>query len=311
MEMDKSPGLLKKPWKQHHSNSHSYYTSGDKVLLGFITLMLLVVFVAVLYPLVYGFISSFNKGMLPLNLIPNRITLAGYEVCLQYSYLWQGFLNSVIYTSVGTAIALVVTICCAYPLSLPLRCGGVMTGICMFTMYFDGGLIPTYLWIKQLGVYNSMWALVLPASLSIYNMIVMRTYFKTAIPSDLREAAELDGAGEMTYLVRIVLPLSLSVIAVIGLYYASALWSSYFQASIYIKDREKLPLANVLRTILVGSESYGSEGSVDSMTAEKMEERRDVMKYCVMVLATVPMMCIYPFVQKYFVKGVMVGAVKG
>ena len=186
-----------------------------------------------------------------------------------------------------------------------------MTGICMFTMYFDGGLIPTYLWIKQLGVYNSMWALVLPASLSIYNMIVMRTYFKTAIPSDLREAAELDGAGEMTYLVRIVLPLSLSVIAVIGLYYASALWSSYFQASIYIKDREKLPLANVLRTILVGSESYGSEGSVDSMTAEKMEERRDVMKYCVMVLATVPMMCIYPFVQKYFVKGVMVGAVKG
>ena len=115
----------------------------------------------------------------------------------------------------------------------------------------------------------------------------------------------------MTYLMRIVLPLSLSVIAVVALYYASALWSSYFQASIYIKDREKLPLANVLRTILVGAESYGSEGGVDSMTAEKMEERRDVMKYCVMVLATVPMMLIYPFIQKYFVSGVMIGAVKG
>lgn len=290
---------------------HNYYTASDKVLLGFFTVVLLLFFISILYPLIYSLISSFNKGMLPLNLIPNRITLAGYEVCLQYSYLWQGFLNSVIYMTVGTLLALVVTICCAYPLSLPLRAGGLLTGICMFTMYFDGGLIPTYLWVKQLGLYNTMWALVLPASLSVYNMIVMRTYFTSSIPGDLREAAQLDGASEMTYLVRIVLPLSMSVIAVIALYYASALWSSYFQASIYIQDREKMPLANVLRTILVGAESYGSEGSVDSMTAEKMEERRDVMKYCVMVLATVPMMCVYPFVQKYFVKGVMVGAVKG
>ena len=158
---------------------------------------------------------------------------------------------------------------------------------------------------------SATFLMVLPASLSVYNMLVMRSYFTTAIPGDLREAAELDGAGEMTYLMRIVLPLSLSVIAVVALYYASALWSSYFQASIYIKDREKLPLANVLRTILVGAESYGSEGGVDSMTAEKMEERRDVMKYCVMVLATVPMMLIYPFIQKYFVSGMTVGAVKG
>ena len=162
--------------------------------------------------------------MLPLSLIPNRITLAGYEVCLQYGYLWKGFLNSVIYMIVGTALALLVTICCAYPMSLPLRLGGVMAVICMFTMYFDGGLVPTYLWMKQLGLYNTMWALVLPASLSVYNMLVMRSYFTTAIPGDLREAAELDGAGEMTYLMRIVLPLSLSVIAVVALYYASALW---------------------------------------------------------------------------------------
>mgnify|MGYP004463820739 CR=1 FL=1 len=293
------------------SKLHNYYTTGDRFLLAFFTLVLVFAFIAVLYPLIYALISSFNKGMLPLSLIPNRITLAGYEVCLQYGYLWKGFLNSVIYMIVGTALALLVTICCAYPMSLPLRLGGVMAVICMFTMYFDGGLVPTYLWMKQLGLYNTMWALVLPASLSVYNMLVMRSYFTTAIPGDLREAAELDGAGEMTYLMRIVLPLSLSVIAVVALYYASALWSSYFQASIYIKDREKLPLANVLRTILVGAESYGSEGGVDSMTAEKMEERRDVMKYCVMVLATVPMMLIYPFIQKYFVSGVMIGAVKG
>lgn len=297
--------------KKKSSWSRNFYTLPDKFLLGFFTFMLALMFIAVFYPLIYALVSSFNRGMLPLNLIPNRVTLAGYEVCLQYSYLWQGFLNSIIYVSVGTVLALFVTICCAYPLTLPLRLRGLFLGICMFTMYFSGGLIPTYLWIKKLGLFNSMWALVLPASLSIYNMIVMRTYFSTAIPKDLREAAELDGAGEMTYLLRVVLPLSGSVIAVIALYYASGLWNSYFQASIYIQNREKMPLANVLRTILVGSESYGSEGTVDSMTAEKMEERRDVMKYCVMVLATVPMMCIYPFIQKYFVKGVMVGAVKG
>lgn len=287
------------------------YSFGDRLLLGAMAFGLLLFLITILYPLAYAFVSSFNKGLLPVNLVPTQITLTGYIACFNYGFIWTGFLNSVIYTGLGTVIALVVTICCAYPLSLKLRAGGVMTAICMFTMYFDGGLIPTFLWMKELGLYNTLWVMVLPGSLSVYNMIVMRTFFATQIPTEMREAAELDGASEFVFLTRIVLPLSGAIIAVIALYYATSLWSSYFNAMIYLQDRAKMPLANVLRTILMDSESFGSEAGFDMLTAELMEERREVMKYCVIVVATVPMMVVYPFVQKYFVKGVMIGAIKG
>ena len=239
-------------------------------------------------------------------------TLEGYKACFNYPLLWSGFANSILYTCLGTVIALVVTICCAYPLSIKgLPGSGFMLFICMFTMYFDGGLIPTFLWIKQAGLYNTMWAVILPGALSIYNMLVMRTYFANSIPHDLKEAADLDGANEITYLLRIVIPLSGPVIAVIALYYASALWNSYFNAMMYLLDLEKMPLANILRNLLITSQNAGSSAATDSMTAAAMEERQDVMKYCVMVIATVPMMVLYPFIQKFFVKGVMIGAVKG
>lgn len=298
--------------KRKLSIEEKSYTTGDRVMLAISTLILLLFFLAIVYPLVYATISSFTKGVLPLNLIPDRFTLEGFKACFNYPLLWSGFANSVLYTCLGTAIALVVTICCAYPLSIKnLPGAGIMLFICMFTMYFDGGLIPTFLWIKNMGLYNTMWAVILPSALSIYNMLVMRTYFSDSIPHDLKEAADLDGANEITYLLRIVIPLSGPVIAVIALYYASALWNSYFNAMMYLLDLEKMPLANILRNLLITSQNAGSNAATDSMTAAAMEERQDVMKYCVMVIATVPMMIIYPFIQKFFVKGVMIGAVKG
>lgn len=288
------------------------YTRGDRIMLSTTTLILILFFLVIMYPLVYAMISSFTKGVLNLNLIPERFTLEGFKACINYPLLWSGFANSILYTCLGTLIALVVTICCAYPLSIKgLPGAGIMLFICMFTMYFDGGLIPTFLWIKDAGLYNTMWAVILPSALSIYNMLVMRTYFSNSIPHDLKEAADLDGANEITYLIRIVIPLSGPVIAVIALYYASALWNSYFNAMMYLLDLEKMPLANILRNLLITSQNAGSSAATDSMTAAAMEERQDVMKYCVMVIATVPMMVVYPFIQKFFVKGVMIGAVKG
>lgn len=287
-----------------------YYTRMDKIVLFVSTLLLIVFFVVLLYPLLYAIVSSFTKGTLQLSLIPRRFTLEGYRACFDYKYIWTGFRNSLVYTVVGTAIAVGVTICCAYVLSIRHRLRGVMLGICMFTMYFDGGLIPNYLWIRDLGLFNSIWALVLPGALSVYNMLVMRTYFQNSIPKELREAAQLDGATELQYLVRVVIPLSGAVIAVITLYYASSLWNSYFNAMLYIRDMERLPLSNILRSLLLTAQNAGLT-TMDASTAQKIEERQEVMKYCVIVVSTFPMMVLYPFIQKYFVKGVMIGAVKG
>ncbi|MDI9505298.1 MAG: carbohydrate ABC transporter permease [Candidatus Excrementavichristensenella sp.] len=291
-------------------NPMRFYTLADKVVLGLTTFVLLLFFVVLLYPLLYAVISSFAKGVLPLNLIPTRITLEGYIACIEYRYIWTGFRNSVIYTLLGTGIALLVTICCAYALSVKHRLRGLMLAICMFTMYFDGGLIPNFLWINKLGLYNTVWALVLPGALSVYNMLVMRTYFENSIPAELHEAAQLDGASEIGYLIRVVVPLSGAVIAVIALYYISSLWNSYFQAMLYIQDLEKLPLSNILRSLLLTAQNAGLT-TMDSSTAQKIEERQEVMKYCVIVVSSVPMLVLYPFIQKYFVKGVMIGAVKG
>ena len=287
------------------------YTFGDRVMLKISTLILVLFFIVIMYPMIYAVISSFTKGVLPLNLIPKRFTLEGFKACFNYPLLWSGFANSILYTCLGTVIALIVTICCAYPLSIKdLSGSGIMLFVCMFTMYFDGGLIPTFLWIKQAGLYNTMWAVILPSALSVYNMLVMRAYFANSIPHDLKEAAYLDGANEITYLIRIVIPLSGPVIAVIALYYASSLWNSYFNAMMYLLDLDKMPLSIILRNLLITSQNAGS-AATDSITAAALEARQDVMKYCVMVIATVPMMVLYPFIQKFFVKGVMIGAVKG
>lgn len=285
----------------------------DRLFIIIDTIILIFVFIVVLYPLLYVLSSSFSGGtmLMRLSLIPENITLDGYLAVFEEESIWSGYVNSIVYTVIGTVIAMLVTILCAYPLSRSdFKPGIFFMGLCVFTMYFSGGLIPTYLWIRNLGLINTMWAILLPASLSVYNMIVMRTYFKTSIPSELREAAQLDGCGEWRYLVQIVLPLSGSVLGVIALYYGVVRWNGYFDSMIYLQDRNKLPLQNILREILIVNSAM-MEISGDAEAEALAAKRAELLKYCVIVLASLPMMMIYPFVQKSFVKGVMLGSIKG
>lgn len=298
------------------NNSKSIFKGNcfsDRLFFIVATIILFLVFVIVLYPLLYVLSSSFSSGtmLLGLSLVPENITLDGYLAVFEEESVWSGYANSILYTVIGTVIAMLVTILCAYPLSRSdFKPGIFFMGLCVFTMYFSGGLIPTYLWIRNLGLINTMWAILLPASLSIYNMIVMRTYFKTSIPSELREAAQLDGCGEWRYLVQIVLPLSGSVLGVVALYYGVMRWNGYFDSMIYLQDRNKLPLQNILREILIVNSAMmeiGGDAEAEALAAKRAE----LLKYSVIVLASLPMMMIYPFVQKSFVKGVMLGSIKG
>ena len=289
------------------------HTAGDYAFLAVDWLILILFFLILEYPLLYVIASSFSAMQITtLSLIPKRISLEGYRAVIEYKYIWIGYANSLLYMTMGTAIALVVTICCAYPLSRPdFKAGKLLMGLCLFTMYFSGGIIPTFLWIRDLHMLDTLWAIVLPTSLSVYNMIVMRTYFATSIPGDLREAAQLDGCGDFRFLVSIVLPLSGPILAVIALYYAVALWSGYFNAMLYLRTKTKLPLTMFLRDILVLNQMTGLDAGLDMEQMARAEERAQIMKYSLIIVGSLPMMLIYPFVQKYFVKGVMIGAVKG
>ena len=289
------------------------HTAGDYAFLAFDWLILILFFLILAYPLLYVIASSFSAMQITtLSLIPKKFSLEGYRAVIEYKYIWIGYANSLLYMTLGTAIALVVTICCAYPLSRPdFKAGKLLMGLCLFTMYFSGGIIPTFLWIRDMGMLDTLWAIVLPTSLSVYNMIVMRTYFATSIPGDLREAAQLDGCGDFRFLYSIVLPLSGPILAVIALYYAVALWNGYFNAMLYLRTKTKLPLTMFLRDILVLNQMTGLDAGLDMEQMARAEERAQIMKYSLIIVGSLPMMLIYPFVQKYFVKGVMIGAVKG
>ena len=299
--------------KKHKHSIFKRHSMGDRAFFVIDMAVLAVIFVIILYPLLYVVSSSFSGGrmLMGLSLIPERFSFEGYKAVFEYDDIWVSYANSAIYTLVGTAVAMIVTILCAYPLSRSdFKGGKIALGLCVFTMYFSGGLIPTYLNIRSLGLLNTMWSFLLPASLSVYNMLVMRTYFKSQIPGELRDSAQIDGCGEWRYLLQIVLPLSGSVLGVVALYYGVARWNAYFDSMIYIQDRAKLPLQNILREILIVNNSVAELG-VDAEAEAIAAERAELLKYSIIVLASIPMMLIYPFVQKSFVKGVMVGSVKG
>lgn len=274
---------------------------------------LLVLFLIVLaYPLAYVVISSFTAGnMLPLNLIPKSTTLQGYIAVFEYDLFWTGVVNSVINTCLATLISLFVTICCAYPLSRKeFKAGGVIMALCVFTMYFSGGMIPGYLNIRNLGLLDSRWACFLPSAMNVYNMIIMRTYFMNSIPGELHEAATIDGCGQFQRLLKVVLPLSAPVIAVIALFVAASEWNSYFGPMLYLDNKELYPLSLVLRQVLIEN-TIDTSGAIDPNTLAIMNKRRETMKYAIIVVSTVPMLIVYPLVQKHFTKGIMIGAVKG
>lgn len=280
-------------------------------ILNYVTLTLLII--VTIYPCLYVVFASFSDPVLiykgsKLLFWPRGFTTGTYELVFKYPALWTSYLNTIFYVVAGTAISMLLTIMGAYGLSrryLPGRM--IFTFIIVFTMYFAGGMIPSFLLVKDLKLLDTVWAMLLPGAVNTFNLIIMLTYFK-GIPETLEEAAKIDGANEYLILFRIFIPLALPVIAVIALYYAVAKWNTYFQALIYINDRKLYPLQIVLREIIIQNDPAMLQGMG---VYDDMDAHAENVKYATIVVATVPILSFYPFLQKYFVKGVMVGAIKG
>ncbi|MFS0726586.1 carbohydrate ABC transporter permease [Paenibacillus sp. 1P07SE] len=273
-----------------------------------------IIMIIVLYPLLFTVSASFSDPSSVLRgdvwLLPKGINVDAYASILENGRIWTGYSNSILYTVVGTAINIVMTILAAYPLSrpdLPLR-NGIMVLITL-TMFFGGGLIPTYLLVRDLGMVDTMWALIIPGAIATYNLIVMRTYFQSSIPWELQEAAHMDGCTNWRLLVSIILPLSKPILAVMVLFYAVGHWNSFFNALIYIRDEAKYPLQLVLREILLISQSSQMDGG--SVGLERQILLAESIKFAVIIVSSLPVLIMYPFVQKHFVKGVMIGSIKG
>lgn len=278
-----------------------------------IMVILLIIF---LWPLLFVVSASFSNPSAVWNgdmwLIPVGFNVDCYKEILGYKSIWIGYANTILYTVLGTVINLIMTVCAAYPLSrkdfVPRN---FFMGMFVFTMYFGGGLIPSYLVVQKLGMLNTIWAMVIPGAVSIFNVIITRTYFQSSIPELLQEAAELDGANSGQFLLYVVLPLSTPILAVMALYYGVGHWNSYFDALIYLQDTNKYPLQMFLRDILIQNKVDLDMMGLDASQAEAKQQLAQTIKYGVMIVASVPVLCFYPFVQKYFVKGVMIGAIKG
>ena len=295
---------------------HSRQSKSDVVFETVVVILLALLTFTIIYPLYFVVIASFSDAKAVVGgrviFLPTDVTLANYAECFKNDDLMLGYKNSFLLLIIGTAIYLFLTILCAYPLSRRDLWGrnGIMM-YCTIPMFFSGGLIPTYLLVsKTLGLNNSWWAVIFVGGVSTYNMIIMRTFFMSSIPFELQEAAEIDGCSPFRTLISIILPLSIPVICVIGLYYGVGIWNSYFTALIYLSDKNKWPLQLFLRQILVNATLSAVDGG-DSSDMARRAMRAETIKYAVCVLASIPMLVIYPFIQRYFVKGVMIGSVKG
>lgn len=276
--------------------------------------VLLLIFI---WPMWFVLIASFSDpNQLWLGnviLWPKGFTLEAYEKLLEYTDIWIGYKNTILYTVVGTLVNLILTVTLAYPLSrkdfLPRKFIMIMLVI---TMYFSGGLIPTYLVVKNLGMVNNFWAMIIPGAISTYNVLVVRTYFLNSIPNELHEAAKLDGANNLQFFGKIALPLAKPVVAVVGLYYAVGHWNDYYTALIFLYDKEKFPLTCFLKNLIIDT-STAMKGAFGSSASEmeSMIRLAQSLKYSTIIAAVIPMLIVYPFVQKFFVKGVMIGSIKG
>jgi putative aldouronate transport system permease protein len=289
-------------------------TRGDRVFLFGIKVMLWIALIAVALPLIYVVANSFSSAGAVTSgkvlLWPVEPSLRAYKVALSNPQVLQGYYNSLIYAIGGTLISVSLTIAIAYPLSRRTFFGrNVVMSLLIFTMLFSGGLIPTYLVVQDLGMLNTRWAMVIPSAIGVWQVIIARTFFRHTIPDDLYEAAVLDGASDLRFLWSIVLPLSKPVIAVIALMYAIFQWNSYFDALVYLKDPGLYPLQIVLRNILILNTT--SSGSIDVAQQVERQQLANVLKYALIVVSSLPVLIIYPFIARHFTKGVMVGAVKG
>lgn len=290
---------------------------GDRVMDTAINIVMALLFLVVLYPLIYVVSSSFSSGDAVFNgkviLWPVDFSTFGYEIVLKFPKVWVGYKNTIINTVLGTIMNVFTTTLVAYPLSRKEFQGkGFYMFIFMFTMWFGGGLVPTYILMSDLGLINNRLSVLLTGLVSISNMVVMRSFFRNSIPGDLHDAARVDGISDIGYLIKIVLPLSKAIFSVITLYYAVAHWNAYFSAMIYLREPSMMTLQQVLKDLL--AQASPSLDDVSDMSAEdlaNMQYAADLMKYSLIVISSAPILCAYPFVQKYFEKGVMIGSVKG
>ncbi|WP_339324918.1 carbohydrate ABC transporter permease [Paenibacillus sp. FSL W8-0194] len=288
---------------------------GDRAFNMIVYVILSLVAVIVLYPLIFVLSASFSDPQTVLRgemlLWPEGFNLNSYSKIFQNQDILSGYSNTLLYTTIGTLINLVMTVLGAYPLSRKDFVGkNAVMALFVFTMFFGGGLIPTYLLIKDLGMLNTFWVMVIPNAVSIWNIIIMRTFFQQSIPYELQEAATIDGCSNIQILTRIILPLSMPIIAVMILFYAVGHWNAFFSALLYLSDKEKFPLQLILREILIQGQT---SDMVKMSTESAIKQQREVegIKYAVLVVANIPVLILYPFLQRYFVKGVMIGAIKG
>lgn len=276
-------------------------------------IILAILVLLTVYPVYYVLIASLSDPLAILQgrvwLLPVDFNLNSYRRVLMNDEIMTGYRNSIIYTVLGTAVNLTMTTLAAYPLSRKLRGRTAITLFIIFTMFFAGGIVPTFIIYQNLGLYDNIWVMILPGAISVTNMIIMRTYFQYSIPDELYDAAYIDGAGNMQTLLRIVIPLSLPIYAVMMMYYGIGHWNKYFTPMIYMRDRAKFPLQLIMREILIKDEMSEMLESTDTVVDQILLS--EGLKYAVIVAASLPVLILYPFLQKYFAKGVMIGAVKG
>lgn len=289
-------------------------TLGDRLFYAVCYLITALFMLAVLYPLVYILSASFSSADAITSgrmwLYPVDFSLVGYRYILKYDAIWLGYRNTLFYTFAGTLINVAMTMTCAYGLSRRgMRGRRFFTMLFTFTMIFSGGMIPNYLLMKNLKILNTVWCMLLPGAISAYNLIVAKTFIENSIPGDLLEAARIDGCSDVRFFFSIVLPLSKAILAVLLLMYAAAHWNAYFNAFLYLTDKKLYPLQIFLRQILV--QSNMSADMLDPEAMAQMQTLQQILKYAVIVVSTAPMLCLYPFVQKYFRQGVMIGSIKG
>ena len=292
----------------------SRLTGPDKAIMIFAYTILGLFMAAIILPVVYIILASFidpitlqNSG---LTFDFSKWTLTAYERVMSNAQIWTGFKNAMIYSVLFTIISVMVTLLAAYPMSRPdFKGKGFFNVMFVITMFFSGGLIPTYLLISNLGMLDTIWAILIPGAFSVWNMIIARTYYM-GIPHDMQEAAEIDGASEMVYFFKILLPLCMPIIATIAMWQFVGMWNSYFDAMIYLNDAAKQPLQLVLRAILI--QSQPEPGMVSDMQSTAARAQlAELLKYATIIISSVPLMILYPFFQKYFDSGIMAGAVKG
>ena len=292
----------------------SRLTGSDKAIMIFAYTILGLFMAAIILPVIYIILASFidpvtlqNSG---LTFDFSKWTLTAYERVMSNSQIWIGFKNAMVYSVLFTIISVTVTLLAAYPMSRPdFKGKGFFNVMFVITMFFGGGLIPTYLLISNLGMLDTIWAILIPGAFSVWNMIIARTYYM-GIPHDMQEAAEIDGASEMVYFFKILLPLCTPIIATIAMWQFVGMWNSYFDAMIYLNDAAKQPLQLVLRAILI--QSQPEPGMVSDMQSTAARAQlAELLKYATIIISSVPLMILYPFFQKYFDSGIMAGAVKG